>query len=124
MDNQQLELSKKYKKEEIELIEKQTKELAETFILLNDLVNQQEVQIETLGDYIENSKYNIQKASEELIKADYYVKVKTKTSSILTGIGIITLTFPLSYIYGIGTILPFTITSLTGLTIYTKIKTE
>jgi len=114
----------KYKKEELELIEKQTKELAETFILLNSLVNEQEVQIETLADHIENSKNNIKKANEEINNAKYYKNENTKTTSFLTGISILALTFPLSYVYGIGTIIPYTITSLAGLTVYTKITTE
>lgn len=123
MDSQNFKLSK-YKKEELESIEKQTKELAETFILLNSIVNEQEVQIKTLADYIENSKENVKKANEELVEAKYYNNENTKTTSLLTGISIVALTFPLSYIYGIGTIIPYTITSLAGLTVYTKITTE
>lgn len=122
MENQIL--TSKYKKEEIESIEKDTKELLETFILLNDLVNEQEVHIQTISDYIENTKYNAKKSNEELDKANYYHKIMTKTNSLLTGIGIVTVSVPLSYIFGIGTIIPITITSLAGLSIYTKIKTE
>ena len=59
MELTNLSYRSKYKKEEFEKLEKETIQLKETFILLNEIVKEQEVHIDTISDFIENSKQNI-----------------------------------------------------------------
>jgi len=124
MELTNLSYRSKYKKEEFEKLEKETIQLKETFILLNEIVKEQEVHIDTISDFIENSKQNIITGNNEITKANEYNKSNIIQNSIFAGIGIIGISFPLSYLFGLGYVLPITASSLTGLTLYTKIVTN
>lgn len=113
----------KYSREELDKISSDIKELNETFVVLNRLVENQNKKVIMLEDEIENSVILIDTGNSELEEAQNIDKSLIEKKGIVTGLGILAANIPIAAVLGFQVAAPIVAIGLIGIVVYVKIKT-